>query len=91
MSCRIVEVIRPLRQFAYHLGSDYMPGDILFAPAEKNPEDGDAERIFVTTKPHGGGNAYVPVSCIKLTDYVAELQPAMPVLTPARAKVNFGR
>jgi len=81
-----MEVTFPLRQFAYGLGNDYMPGDYLFAPHE---EDLTSNRltIRVTTKPHEGEEIEVPKGNVRATNFVAEEQPPLRPLMPAARPV----
>ncbi len=88
MSCRIMEVTFPLRQFAHGLGNDYMPGDYLFAPYEEDLTS-DRLTIRVTTKPHEGEEVEVPKGNVRATNFVAEEQPPLwpfkPVARPTMA------
>ena len=86
MSCRIMEVTAPLRQFAYKLGKDYMPGDYLFAPHEEDLTSDD-DSVRVTTKPHEGDEVLVPKSRLLATNFVAEEQPPLRPLMPAARPV----
>lgn len=78
-----------LRQFAYGLGHDYMPGEILFAPYEEDITDSRRETVRVTTKPHNGNEIEVPKNRVAATNFAVEEQPLlhqlMPVARPTMA------
>ncbi len=86
-----MEVTFPLRQFAYGLGNDYMPGDYLFAPHEEDLTS-DEPNVRVTTKPHEGEEIEVPKGKVRATNFVAEeqppLRPLMPAARPTMAKLG---
>lgn len=81
-------VTQPLRQFAYGLGGDIMPGDYLFAPHESDITDIDRPTIRVTAGPHTGTEVEVPRERIRPTDFIAMESPILPVLGGARNRLR---